>query len=231
LTGTTAQIEEDYTIAGDTLTWDDGVTDKQTFKVSIINNEEREGDEQFYLLLSNPTNGAMLGSINPITVTIKDGIPDLPPLGKGTGIDKSGTLLETETSYFGGTSVNGGEYQTDVDITLFESVAITGLMEIEPQHIGQIADILIVGGYTADVPEAVEQFFMLDTADNILRWDVDITTLQSAQQNVVLTEKQVVDIFIGHFVATGKLRVYFAYRLADGTVIFNGQKTVDVAIQ
>jgi predicted secreted hydrolase len=60
---------------------------------------------------------------------------------------------------------------------------------------------------------------------------VDITTLQSAQQNVVLTEKQVVDIFIGHFVATGKLRVYFAYRLADGTVVFNGQKTVDVSIQ
>jgi uncharacterized repeat protein (TIGR01451 family) len=61
----------DYTAASGTLTFDPADT-SQTFSVTITNDAIYEGDESFNLALSNPTNGAVLGSPDIAVITITD---------------------------------------------------------------------------------------------------------------------------------------------------------------
>jgi hypothetical protein len=38
-------------------------------------------------------------------------------------------------------------------------------------------------------------------------------------------------LYKGHFDATGHLCLYFGYRLTDGILVFNGEKTVNIRIK
>jgi uncharacterized protein with beta-barrel porin domain/ribosomal protein L35AE/L33A len=68
----TATEGADYSAVSGTLSWQDGENIDKTIVVSIINDNVDEQDETFALTLSNITGGAILGNINPATVTITD---------------------------------------------------------------------------------------------------------------------------------------------------------------
>lgn len=61
----------DYVNIGTSLVFADGETSKM-FNVTICPDSTFEGDETFNATLSNPTNGATIGSPNPATVTITE---------------------------------------------------------------------------------------------------------------------------------------------------------------
>jgi hypothetical protein len=65
----------------------------------------------------------------------------------------------------------------------------------------------------------------------VLPWNLEIGQLVAYQQNVSLTANQVVEIYRGQFVGTGELQIFYGYRLADGTVVFNGLQAMKVSIQ
>jgi len=74
----TATAGSDYTSASGTLNWADGDSADKTFTVSITNDPDTEGNENFNVTLSGAT-GASLGTPSSATVTIvdDDGVP--PP--------------------------------------------------------------------------------------------------------------------------------------------------------
>ena len=60
------------------LNWADGDVASKTFTVSITNDTAIESDETINLALSNPTNGAVIGSLSTAILTILDN--DGPPI-------------------------------------------------------------------------------------------------------------------------------------------------------
>ncbi len=62
----------DYTTVSTTLSWADGETGEKTIAIPILDDAVAESSEQFLVLLSTPTGGAVLGSTSVATVTILD---------------------------------------------------------------------------------------------------------------------------------------------------------------
>ena len=81
----TAKAGSDFTSAYGTLTWRDGQTAEKTITVLLVDDSVNEGDEWFGVSLSNPTDGAILGTYGSATVTIADddAAPPPPPPGLG----------------------------------------------------------------------------------------------------------------------------------------------------
>ncbi|WP_146066881.1 Calx-beta domain-containing protein, partial [Candidatus Venteria ishoeyi] len=67
----TATSNVDYTIASGALNWIDGDATPKYFTVTITNDSEQEDSELFYVTLGN-VNGASLGNITSLPVTIQD---------------------------------------------------------------------------------------------------------------------------------------------------------------
>ncbi len=68
----TATAGSDYTSASGTLNWADTDAATKTFAVPITNDTVVESDETINLTLSNPTNGAVLGTPSSVVLTITD---------------------------------------------------------------------------------------------------------------------------------------------------------------
>jgi hypothetical protein len=77
----TATAGSDYTAAGDTLTFGDGVSDPQNITITVVDDTDYEGNETFSVNLSNPTGGATLGTPSSAVVTIidDDSAPNVAP--------------------------------------------------------------------------------------------------------------------------------------------------------
>jgi ribosomal protein L35AE/L33A len=98
-TNGTAEAGTDYISINPTLSWGDGDSSKRTFNISIIDDEDFEGDETFNLILSNPK-GATIGDPGTAEVTIIDN--DEPSQEPGTlqfskaeySVDENGGLIE-----------------------------------------------------------------------------------------------------------------------------------------
>ncbi len=82
----TAIVNSDYQIVNSDLVFEEGVKN-QTITVTILDDGSEEQSESFGLTLSNPANGALLGSPNNVTVTIND---NDAPAGNGGGGGGSG---------------------------------------------------------------------------------------------------------------------------------------------
>lgn len=72
----TATAPDDYTAVSGPLQFNPGEATK-TITIPIVNDDADENPETFTVTLSNPTNGATLGGLSSITVTIED--TDNPP--------------------------------------------------------------------------------------------------------------------------------------------------------
>lgn len=84
----TALVGADYTASSGTLTFADGDTLDKTFSVMILNDSAPEPAETVNLTLSNPTNGATVGTQGTAALSILndgDGFPVPPPPSSGGG--------------------------------------------------------------------------------------------------------------------------------------------------
>jgi hypothetical protein len=60
-------------------------------------------------------------------------------------------------------------------------------------------------------------------------WDRNPENLVSFQSDVTLEATQSVSMYSGKFIYSGTLKVFFGYRLADGTLVQNDQP-IDIII-
>jgi hypothetical protein len=81
----TATNTSDYTLASTTVTFPPNSTTNVTIPVNIVNDALTEGDETIVLTLTNPTNGAQIGTAaHTITIVDDDGISITPALHQST---------------------------------------------------------------------------------------------------------------------------------------------------
>ncbi|MCP4697793.1 MAG: hypothetical protein GY862_13215, partial [Gammaproteobacteria bacterium] len=233
----TAERNKDYLYQANTLTWADGELGDKRFTINIEDDEIKEPDENLFLMLSDPSNDATLKSPSMAEVIIKEALPDL---GGGIIFDKEAGLAAAADAVFkGGISVDDKEFQQVVEVGVTEEtmIQVKGVINVESAHVGKKADLLVAAGYrllpapdAVSVSEQNEKFLLLDknkTAHELgLNQDVD--TLAAFRENVVLEKEHIIDIFgpVPVFVDI-KFRVFFGYRLENGTVVFNGIRSIN----
>lgn len=71
----TATEEQDFSTTAGTIFWSDGDDSLQGFTIPILEDNLSEGNETVIITLSNPTGGAVIGSPNPVVLTIIDNEP------------------------------------------------------------------------------------------------------------------------------------------------------------
>ncbi len=156
---------QDYTPVSGTLTFGPGETSK-SFTVPILEDALAEGTEQFNVILSSPTGGAVLGT-SAASVSIIDNDSVIPPGTPTLSIDDvtvmegdAGTIavftvtlsevrnFTVSVQYItsNGTAMSGADYQ-----------AVSGTLSFAP---GQITRTITVPVNGDDTPEANETFFV-----------------------------------------------------------------------
>ncbi len=104
-----------------------------------------------------------------------------------------------------------------------KTVAISSTVNIAPQHVGQVADVLLVGTYnniSYDISyNRNEQDWQV--------WDGRLSSLPTAQYYPELTEQ--IEVFIYEdeldFIP-GEFAIFVGYRLRNGTIIYNGLEPI-----
>jgi alpha-glucosidase len=145
----TATAGADYQATNVVLHWADGEETNRFFDVIILDDPDHEGDENFTVVLSDPT-GAGLGSPSTATVTIADN--ELPP---GTVQFSAADYAVAETSGFvrltvtraGGAGGAASVHYASADGTAFagsDYTAVTGILQwADGESSNQFIDVSI----------------------------------------------------------------------------------------
>jgi WD40 repeat protein len=225
-----------------TLTWGDGDDEIKKISLSLIDDQVIEDTENVHIVLLNQTSNTFLPQMAELELTILDNDQEqpifLPSLGQSVIIQldndtrtESSTEIQHKAAFRGGASVNALDYQTRLFMSPTQYVNIVGEIQIDSQHIGQVADILIVVAVLSTNGQ-IELFVMRDTQSDIQIWDgEDMNGLVPALENVTLGETQRVDIYQG-LLSNGHLLVFFGYRLKEsGLIAYNGEQPIDIQIE
>jgi hypothetical protein len=146
----------------------------------------------------------------------------LPSLGI-TAINAAGQVVETQCQCAGGVSVNGGSFEPTVKVRLTDTVEIRGTVCVAPEQLGQLADLVVYLDYQPlNAAAEAKQHYMLDSNAEVLPWDGQVAHLVAFQQTMLAAVQEVL-LYQGQLATTGKLNLFFGYRLMDGTLVSNEQ--------
>ena len=249
----TAIAYQDYLPRQGQLTWLAGENGIASITIPILEDRSVEAEESFIVKLSNPSANTQLGTLSQFEVRIQDddALPTttplwLPSLDQGVtfnanpGVNPEVINPDTftfcyeqcslVTAFRGGVSLNGLSYHNSLSIHFDQMVKIRGEMDIDPQHVDQMADILIVAGWKPLPIDDIENYFLRDNQGQIQPWDLNLAHLVAAQPQVKLAPTQPVEIYSG-LLSRGNLTIFFGYRLEDGTLIFNGKQPIEIQVQ
>jgi hypothetical protein len=181
-----------------------------------------------YIITASAENNNAIADRTNLFVT--ESRPDLPALKLGeissVAVDANGNAVNTTAAFSGGISVNGGSFEQPATLTLNESVIIQGNITVDNTHVGKIAEILVVAHHKSS-----NTYYMLDSLlEKFPIWDGILTSLVPFRRGVRLEQTQFVDIYQGYIPVIGVLKIYFGYRLAEGTIVYNGGQTINVTM-
>ncbi|MCP4699397.1 MAG: hypothetical protein GY862_21505, partial [Gammaproteobacteria bacterium] len=241
LDGVIAERDRDYRHQNGSLRWEKGDIEKKIIRLEILDDNVWEEDEEtLYILLSDPANGASLQNASKVKIIIAaDQYPNL-----GNGVVAFGAA-GTTAGFFGGSSIGEAEYQAVLllpgpEHSGAKKLNILAKLTPDSEHHGAIADILAVVGYTHTHSFALEDECWTEAIAMNVRmvtaapegltfpcWDSNPDTLQPYKNNVLLESSHIIKLYDGPLPpGLQAYQVYFGYRLADGTVIFNGEQTI-----
>jgi hypothetical protein len=147
---------------------------------------------------------------------------DAPLLGAGNILNANGKHQSSTAVFNGGISLNNQGSLKQVSQALSDEVAVTGVVQVQADHVGQTADVVVYAAYKYNPTDNEVLFTLGNNAGNlsIQAWDGKVENLASFQKDVVLTSKLDVSMYKGKFLALGNLDVFFGYRLkkADGSI-------------
>jgi hypothetical protein len=164
---------------------------------------------------------------NPVDDNPVDDNPELVSLGTNA-LDNTGQPIDVGSIFTGGISVESSEYVLKAEQSLSESVEVLGLIEVDPDHVGEMVDILVYAETTFPDIDGVF-YYMLENGLNIVEWNQQPADLAAFRYSETLTETYRVPMYEGTFYYGGTLKIYFGYRLADGTIV-SSNKPIDVTI-
>jgi len=167
-------------------------------------------------LLGTIALGVMLSQV-PMTLWAQD----LSTLGT-QAVNLDGQPIATETTFTGGFSVDNTTFQSDGTIASQQPVTIKGTLAVDPNHVGQPADLIVYvnyGGLDQPLTPETSVLLMLGMGLNI-QPNSDVTSLIPFVQQVQLQATQPVEIYDGPL-SDSRLQIFFGYLLADGTLVTN----------
>ncbi len=167
----------------------------------------------YWVRISNPT-----GTVDSDTVTITVEGNEVP---NGVGIDASGNPISTNAQFFGLVTASPEEDESLAFINQTDAVLINYAAAVDINHIEQLADILIVAGYTVD-----DQTYYFMRNGNVWElWEGDIPELAVAEEKKLLPECIEVPVFEGSLEnMPGIFTVYVGYRpTSNGDIFFSGE--------
>jgi hypothetical protein len=164
--------------------------------------------------------------------------PPLPELGFGIVIVENSSRAavcdqnncEVNSIFRGGVSLNGWDYQNSVTITPWEQIWIDAEIEVDSQHIGQTADLLMGALYSPNLAQTLSWWLVRDEQWGIINWDGELNHLRAAFQNITLQSTQLLNIYEGS-IGAGYLQVFVGYRLENGTIVYNGEQAIEIVVQ
>lgn len=134
-------------------------------------------------------------------------------------VNGQGKQVDTITQFKGGISVNFGPFKTQVTLHTSDFTDIRGEIQVEPAHVGLLADLVVYAAYQSDADQTV--FYMLDGAGNILPWDRNLTHLTAFAENITLMPKQAIQMYHDQFALPGAIKIFFGYRLQGEVIILS----------
>jgi WD40 repeat protein len=238
-----AHIDYQGEISGQ-LTWADGESEPKSITLQIIDDKALENPETVRVKLFDASGEITLGTPAETTLTIIDDehrLPTIPlSLGLGMGVADDGTLYEalelknlfdTQVIFWGGAKLKNQDYTTTLFSQPSQMVEIVGEIHVDPKHVGKVADILVVATASDEASAVAPLLLMLDHGGQVQVWNGDLTTLVGIEENLVLPETQLLEIFQG-FLDPVRLQLYFGYRLQeDGFIYFNGEQPIKVWVE
>ncbi|MDM8558280.1 Ig-like domain-containing protein [Candidatus Parabeggiatoa sp. HSG14] len=108
-----------------------------------------------------------------------------------------------------------------------DSLTVSSYVSLDPQHVGQSADILMVAEYAG----SVKQHSYTRVGPVWETWDHRIESLLAAQHYHRLPEILEIPVYVGSLIGKpGVFKVYVGYRLEDGVIVFNGIMPIHLTV-
>ncbi|MDM8565208.1 hypothetical protein QUF74_06090 [Candidatus Halobeggiatoa sp. HSG11] len=163
------------------------------------------------------------------TIQVVMAIPILPSLGFGTTFDAQAEFIDSNDIFYGGIAVNDGDFSQETILNAGDYIVVKGFIHVAEKNIGNKADIILVASY--ELLSGEELFFMVGNGQNIQLWNGDLSTLIAYETVTSLEKTHLVSIYEGKLNDIGIWKVYFGYRLEDGTIVFNGNQSINCAVE
>ena len=241
-----AIAQQDYLPTQGSLTWNESDNDLIGIVIPILDDNQPEREEHFIIQLVNPSENVQLGQL--AQIEIQDDDNNLPPslilpnLSRGMILNQNQTLRKIElncqtfsclpiTAFRGGSSINRLSYYNPLQLSQYQPVTVKGEIDVEAEaeHVGQLADLLIMVAWQPhDLNEPV-CYWMQDQQGQFISWDLSLTHLVAVEEQVRLTPTPKINFYTGTL-NTGKIQLFFGYRLADGVIIFNGEPAIELMV-
>jgi hypothetical protein len=147
-------------------------------------------------------------------------------IANGIALDTQGERLST-TSYFGSLVYRGEEFGNPFNTTIRQPVGLATTIFVDPKHVGQQADILMVAlhhntepVYSVEAP----RWGSWATSEVSLEASIPNITLEPVLKNIPLFQDQFNTI-------PGYYTIYVGYRLENGEIVYNGGETLRLGIE
>lgn len=153
----------------------------------------------------------------------------LPMLGM-VNSEKETEEHAIESSMFAGGFMRHEQllFQKQGIVYFFDIVEVAGEILIDSADVGQIGDIFVYGELV--LPGSEKRYFMLtEQGQKILLWDQDVASLVPFKHNIILGDYQRIAIYQGSFDFQGVVKVFLAYRFADGSIV-TSPESIDINI-
>ena len=174
-----------------------------------------------------------VGLTQNVTLTVGEPLPPLPSLGFGGAFDPQEKRTVTESTFYGGVQAGSdSKFSQEKTLKAGDSVHITGAIQAATAHVGQVVDILLTAGYKQHQPfDFAEYFIKFDNLNRAYWWDGMLPSLIPFRQGVTLSRVEIIDIYNGALTDTGTFWIWFGYRLADGTIVYNADHNIKLWIE
>ena len=145
---------------------------------------------------------------------------DLPSLGNARASDTNNQPIETTATFSGGYSVAGGVFMSGGNVNSGNIVNIVGEITVDPNHVGQVADIVVYANFTTLDDPANPTLLTLGENGDIAPWSSQPADLLPFISQVTLSEIQQVEIY-NNPLPEGEVQIFFGYLLDDALVVTN----------
>lgn len=153
---------------------------------------------------------------------------ELSDLGGAFGMGTGGQPIETTATFAGGFSVDAGDFLSGGSVEPTKLVHIMGQIKLDPNHIGQVADIVVYAHFASLDDPTNSTLLMIGENNTVLPWNFQPADLIAFIPQITLPATQEIDIY-NDFLPEGHLQIFFGYLLADALIV--NQQPIDIILE